>query len=108
LFQESKHILAFNSSPRKEKGFTDMVLRRFLAGAEAEGADTEVVYLAEKKIADCVGCTYCWFKTPGTCFQKDDMGMLLPKIASADVLVAATPLYVDGMSGPLKNFFDLA
>lgn len=27
------YVLAFNSSPRKDKGITDMVLRKFLAGS---------------------------------------------------------------------------
>jgi len=103
---ERKYVLAFNSSPHKEKGLTDKVLRRFMAGAEAEGADTEIVYLAEKKIADCVGCTFCWFKTPGVCRHKDDVPALHEKMLSADVLVMATPLYVCGMNGIMKRFFD--
>jgi NAD(P)H-dependent FMN reductase len=103
---ERIQVLAFNSSPRKEKGLTDMVLRRFMAGAEAEGADTEIVYLAEKKIADCVGCTYCWFKTPGICRHKDDVPALHEKMRHADVIVYATPLYICTMSGIMKRFLD--
>jgi multimeric flavodoxin WrbA len=34
------------------------------------------------------------------------MGKLLPEIAAADVLILATPVYVDGMAGPLKNLLD--
>ena len=103
---ERKYVLAFNSSPRKEKGFTDMVMRRFLAGAKSEGADTEIVYLAEKKIADCVGCTYCWFKMPGICRHKDDVPALHEKMRDADVIVFATPLYICNMSGIMKRFLD--
>jgi multimeric flavodoxin WrbA len=32
--------------------------------------------------------------------------MLRPKFQAADVWVFATPLYVDGVSGPMKNLFD--
>ena len=34
------------------------------------------------------------------------MEMLLPKLAEADIWVFASPVYVDGMSGPLKNLLD--
>jgi len=32
--------------------------------------------------------------------------MLLPKIDEADIIVFATPLYADGVSGPMKNLMD--
>jgi hypothetical protein len=38
--------------------------------------------------------------------QQDDMAPLLPKQESADIVVYATPLYVDGMNGTLKTFLD--
>lgn len=103
---EDKYVLAFNSSPRKEKGTTDIVLRRFLAGAASAGARTETVYLAEKKISDCMGCTWCWFKTPGVCRHKDDVPLLHEKMRRAHVLVYATPLYVCNMNGIMKRFLD--
>jgi len=34
------------------------------------------------------------------------MQMLLPKITEADALVLATPVYVDGVTGPMKNLLD--
>lgn len=103
---DGKYVLAFNSSPRKEKGFTAMVLERFMAGAVSAGAETETVYLADKKIADCLGCTWCWFKTPGVCRHKDDVPALHAKMLRADVLVYATPLYICTMSAILKRFLD--
>jgi multimeric flavodoxin WrbA len=42
----------------------------------------------------------------GTCGQKDDMQMLLPKIKEADVIVWASPVYYAGVTGPLKNLID--
>ncbi|MEW6555208.1 MAG: flavodoxin family protein [Actinomycetota bacterium] len=103
---KEKYVLAFNSSPRKEKGFTAMVLERFMAGAASEGAVTETVYLAGKKIADCLGCTWCWFKTPGVCRHKDDVPALHTKMLRADVVVHATPLYICNMNAIMKRFLD--
>jgi len=45
-------ILAFNSSPRKSKGATDIVLNEFLKGIESvkdSRVKIEKVYLSEKK-----------------------------------------------------------
>ena len=34
------------------------------------------------------------------------MKMLLPLVAQSDILTLATPVYVDGMTGPMKTFLD--
>lgn len=99
-------ILALNSSPRKGRGNTERILRPFLEGARQAGAETEVVYLYEKKILPCLGCFDCWLRTPGKCCQKDDMEGLLKALTAADVAVYATPLYVFGMSAVMKLFLD--
>jgi len=98
--------LAFNSSPRMGKGNTALILNPFLDGMREARAEVELFYTKKLKINPCQGCFNCWVKTPGVCVQKDDMQMLHPKLREADVLVIATPLYVDGMNGPMKNLLD--
>jgi multimeric flavodoxin WrbA len=88
------------------KGNTALVLDPFLEGMREMGAEVELFYTKKLKINPCLGEFTCWFKTPGECFQKDDMQILLPRIAGADVLVLATPVYVDGITGPMKNLLD--
>jgi len=99
-------VLAINSSPNMDKGNTARILGPFLDGMSEAGAEVELLYTRKLKISPCYGEYDCWLKTPGKCFQKDDMEMVLPKLGQADVLVFATPLYVDGMTGPLKNLMD--
>lgn len=99
-------VTALNGSPRAENGFTNIVVNRFLAGAESAGAETGVLYPAKMKIAPCVGCLRCWFKTPGVCRHKDDMPKVIEAMASSDVLVFASPVYVDSMTGQMKTMFD--
>lgn len=99
-------ILAFNGSPRGESGNTDRILQPFLAGAREAGAETETIYLKDKRINPCTGCFTCWLKTPGTCVHQDDMPALLEKMRQADVLVYATPLYVYTVTGMMKDFMD--
>jgi len=99
-------VLAINGSPNMDKGNTAQILNPFLDGMSEAGAEVELLYTRKLKINPCYGEYDCWLKTPGKCFQKDDMETVLPKIGQADVLVLATPLYVDGMTGPLKNLMD--
>jgi len=94
-------ILVLQGSPRP-KGFTQMVLERFLAGVASKGAEYEVIPLASKKIEPCRGCYNCWFNTPGVCIHKDEMPEILEKLKSSDVWVWATPLYHFGMTAYTK------
>jgi multimeric flavodoxin WrbA len=99
-------ITAFNGSPKAERGNTHVMVDAFLAGAQAAGAESENVFLAKKKIAPCTACNACWLKTPGKCSQRDDMDELLAKAIASDVIVFATPVYVDNVTGLMKNFMD--
>lgn len=99
-------ILAINGSPRGEKGNTEILNQAFLAGAREAGAETETVYLKEKRIEHCVGCFHCWTVTPGVCVHRDDMPELLERTKSADVLVYAMPLYIFSVPGLMKDFMD--
>jgi multimeric flavodoxin WrbA len=99
-------VVAISSSPSMDKSNTSLILTPFLDGMREAGAEVELLYTRKLKINPCQGEFNCWVKTPGTCFQKDDMQLLLPKLAEADIWVLATPLYVDGMTGPMKNLVD--
>jgi multimeric flavodoxin WrbA len=98
--------LAINASPRMDKGNTALVLSPFLNGLREAGARVEAYYTQKLDIRPCQGEYHCWFKDPGTCYRHDDMQDLLPRIGAADVLVLATPLYLDGVSGPMKTLLD--
>ena len=99
-------VLAINSSPNMDKGNTALILNPFLNGMRDEGADIDIFYTKKLKINPCQGEFDCWFKTPGQCFQKDDMQILIPKLGETDILVLATPLYSGGMSGSMKTVLD--
>jgi putative NADPH-quinone reductase len=99
-------IIVFNGSPRGSRSNTHAIVTPFLEGAREAGAETENIFLVEKNIHHCRGCYVCWIKTPGRCVIDDDMAGLLAKMAWADVIVFATPLYVDHVSGIMKQFID--
>ncbi len=99
-------ITAFNGSPRGEKGNTAAIAGEFLKGAAEEGAEVEQIFLVEKEIQHCRGCFSCWVGTPGRCVIGDDVQELHSKVMESDVIVLATPLYVDDVTGIMKDFMD--
>jgi len=99
-------VLVFNCSPKMDKGNTALILTPFLEGMRDGGAEVEIFYTRNLKINPCTGEFDCWFKSPGKCYQNDDMNILYPKLREADLWVFATPVYVDGVSGPMKNLMD--
>ncbi len=99
-------VLALNASPFMERGNTALSLEPFLEGMGEEGCEVESVYTCRLHVKPCLGDRACWTKTPGECVQDDDMKTLLPKIKEADVIVFATPVFWDGMTGALKNLID--
>jgi multimeric flavodoxin WrbA len=101
-------IVAFNSSPRDNAtSKTELVLQKFLEGARRAGATTEIVYLREYKIKDCLGCFSCWLQDLGRCVQKDDMSeQLFECYLAADLAVLATPIYHMNMNAQMKRFIE--
>ncbi|MGY5872774.1 MAG: flavodoxin family protein [Candidatus Thorarchaeota archaeon] len=99
-------VVAINGSPRMDKGNTTLILTPFLEGIREAGADVELFYTKKLNIRPCQGNWKCVHETPGECFQKDDMQMLHPKLMEADIWIFATPVYISGMTGPLKNLID--
>ena len=99
-------IVILNSSPNVEKGNTHVMVESFKHGAESAGAEVENIFLAKYEIKPCTACFSCWFKTPGKCVLNDDAEMILDKMSKANLIVFATPLYVDNVSGIMKNLMD--
>jgi multimeric flavodoxin WrbA len=98
--------LLLNGSPHTEGGVHVTMLRYLEEGLREAGAEVSRRNLYKLDIKPCLGCTSCWSRTPGRCVQDDDMRSLLPEVARSDILVLATPVYVDGMTGPTKVFLD--
>ena len=89
-----------------DKGNTALVLNPFLEGMKEAGAKVDLFYTRKLNINPCTGEFNCWLKTPGVCYHDDDMKMIIPKFVDADVIVIASPVYVFGITGPMKNLFD--
>ena len=102
-------ILAINGSHRGGNGFTHFLLGRLFDGAAAAGAECEEVALAEVKINRCLSCGVCNSKDHFLkCVfdEKDDVRGVFNKMAEADILVFATPVYIFSMTALFKTFLD--
>lgn len=99
-------IVAINGSPKGRASNTNVMVGAFLKGAQAAGAETVNIFLAEKDVKHCRGCFSCWLSTPGQCVIKDAMAEILALCEGVDIFVLATPLYFDNISGMLKDFMD--
>lgn len=106
LGSDNMKIVAVNSSPNKNKGNTALILNPFLEGMKEGGAEVEIYYTRDLKINPCLADHTCQLKTPGICVQDDDMKWLFSKINKADVWVWASPVYCDGVTGPMKILMD--
>jgi len=97
------NVLVLSGSPRKN-GNTETMVQNVVFGAEKAGGTCELIRLADKKIHPCIGCGGC--EKEGICVIKDEMQDLYPKIASADRILIASPIYFYGVTAQTKAFID--
>ena len=70
----------------------------------AGGAEFETIRVADQKINPCMACDAC--AETGECRIKDDMQEIYKKIAAADALVLASPIFFGGVSAQIKAALD--
>ena len=98
------NILILSGSPRKG-GNTDLLVEAFVKGA-SQKHHVEVVSVHDYKVNPCMGCNACFKNESNSCVQKDDMPLIYEKMAVADMLVIASPVYFYGLSAQLKAVID--
>ena len=98
------NILILSGSPRKG-GNTDLLVEAFVKGT-SQKHHVEVMSIHDYKVNPCMGCNACFKSKDNTCAQKDDMAMIYEKMAHADMLVIASPVYFYGLSAQLKAVID--
>ena len=98
------NILILAGSPRKG-GNTELLVEAFVKGA-SQKHHVEVVSVHDYKVNPCMGCNACFKSESNSCVQKDDMPLIYEKMAVADMLVIASPVYFYGLSAQLKAVID--
>lgn len=95
-------ITGISGSPRE--GNSLWLLQKFLEVVEDEGHEVHLVKLKDMNLNFCDGCLIC--EEIRSCNQKDDMEIIYNILKDSDVIVLATPVYFNNITGLLKNFID--
>ena len=78
-------------------------IRSELAG---KNAAFDIVEASEMKIGNCIGCNYCWLKTPGICTVKDDHEIILRKMVGAEQVWIISDVTLGFVTPLAKNIVD--
>lgn len=100
----TKKVLILSSSPRRG-GNSDTLCDEFMRGAKESGNQVEKIFLKDKHINYCTGCSVCSMHGK-PCPQKDDANEIVEKMIAADSIVMATPVYFYTMSAQMKTLID--
>ncbi|MFV0438686.1 MAG: flavodoxin family protein [Desulfopila sp.] len=97
------NIVAIYGSPRRN-GNSAGLLHQAVAGARAQGAEVEEIFLRDYKISPCLEIYQC-IKT-GECAIRDDFPQILAKIEACDGIMLASPIFFYTVSAHTKTFMD--
>jgi len=98
-------VLALNGSFRKN-GNSEILLKQALMGAEAEGAEVEILRLTDYKIQPCRGCGLCLFKENVCQVQDDDVNFIFAKVDACDGMILGSPCYFLELTAVVKQLVD--
>lgn len=96
-------VLLVNGSPHKE-GCTYTALCEVETTLQANGIETELLYLGKKPLAGCIACGNC-FQT-GHCFRDDVVQDIQQRLEEFDGMVIGSPVYYSGPTGQLISFLN--
>ncbi len=98
--------VAFNGSPRMERGYTSRLLFPLLEGIQSAGCDTELFYTKAFSPRPCsCGNMHCWDIEPGICCIKDSLQPIYQKIKESEILILAAPVYIP-LPGEMQNLIN--
>jgi multimeric flavodoxin WrbA len=104
--------ITFICGSNRRNGNTDAILEMLVesltakAGERGLALESEIIHLGSKRIELCSGCRACFDRGEAACPHKDDIASLAASMHASDLLVLASPVYVDDVSGLMKNFID--
>ena len=96
-------VLLINGSPRP-KGNTSIALQEMEKIFAEQGIEVETIRVGHKDVRGCIACGRC--KDTGRCAFDDVVNETLPKLAEADGIVLATPVYYASANSTLTAFCD--
>ena len=73
---------------------------------DLKGREDKAISLAGKNIQYCLGCCKCSEGLEQYCVLQDDMKEIYDNIIKADKIIIITPIYMNHITGILKNVID--
>lgn len=104
----AKKILGIVGSYRKN-GIIDRLVTETLSSAEALGAATKKLYLADAHIEFCKNCRQCTQEPgtePGKCVHSDDFNAILSEWKEYDGLVIGAPVNFFNVTAVTRKFME--
>lgn len=99
-------IVGINGSPNK-KGNTAFMLKTALEAAEAAGARTAVIHVADSLAGTGQPfCVYCSMPCDARCYRGTPLAEALQILREADGILVGSPVYFGTVSAQLKSFWD--
>lgn len=101
-------VLLINGSAN-EKGCTYTALSKVAEALNEENVETEIIYLGNKPLADCMGCQTCLKEDhKGKCVFNDIVNEIIEKAKKSDGFIFGTPVYYAHPSGRIQAVLDRA
>ena len=94
---------------RNPQGQTARAAAAILEGVRRAGGDGDTVFLPQRRIERCRQCDDAGWgicRSEGRCVIEDDLGALVDRIAAAEAVAFATPVYFGDLSESLRAFLD--
>lgn len=101
-------VLLLNGSPHLQ-GNTATALAEVAKQLEAEGIESEMVWIGNSPVRGCIACRQCATKGLGRCIFDDDVcNRISEKFAEADGLIVGSPVYYGQPNGALLSIIQRA
>ena len=97
------YLLGISGSPKRES-FTGLLLDKALEGTLASGAQAEKIILNDLTFRPCQECGGC--DKTGVCILDDDMKSVYERLARAEAVIVASPIYFGSITAQLKAMID--
>ncbi|MBN2047460.1 MAG: flavodoxin family protein [Anaerolineaceae bacterium] len=94
-----------NGNTARALNLLETSLRR-QAAAAAEPLEFERIELGKMTVEACRGCRVCFDRGESFCPIDDDIPEIKQNMLDADAVIVASPVYVNDVSGLLKNWID--
>jgi multimeric flavodoxin WrbA len=87
-------------------GNTERLLTEALKAAAEDGAETELLRLADSEVKPCDACLSC--RKTGECRIEDDFKSIFDKMVEADSIILGSPVYFGSATPQAKALIDRA